>query len=46
VLAQAPDHPGVIQAEMTIKRLLDVRRQIPSLANRQSQTYHWPEADQ
>lgn len=46
VLAQAPDQPGVIQAEMTIKRLLDVRRQIPSLANRQPQTYHWPEAGQ
>ena len=46
VLAQAPDQPGVIQAEMTIKRLLDVRRQIPSLANRQPQTYRWPEAGQ
>lgn len=46
VLAQAPDQPGVIQAEMTIKRLLDVRRQIPSLANRQPQSYHWPEAGQ
>lgn len=46
VLAQAPDQPGVIHAEMTIKRLLDVRRQLPSLENRQPQTYHWPETGQ
>jgi len=45
VLAQAPDVPGVILAEISLKRLADVRRQIPSLANRQPQAYRWPEAE-
>jgi len=43
VLAQAPDLPGVITAEMSLERLADVRRQIPSLANRQPQAYRWVE---
>ena len=44
VLAQAPDQPGVITAEIDLERLADVRRQIPALANRQPQAYRWPEA--
>ncbi len=43
VLAQAPDQPGIITAEVDLERLADVRRQIPSLANRQPQAYRWPE---
>ncbi|HEY7346931.1 MAG TPA: carbon-nitrogen hydrolase family protein [Ktedonobacterales bacterium] len=43
VLAQAPDLPGVISAEISLERLADVRRQIPSLANRQPQAYRWAE---
>ncbi len=42
VLAQAPDFPGIILAEITLKHLLDVRRQIPSLTNRRPQAYRWP----
>ena len=43
VLAQAPDHPGVIFAELDTERVADVRRQSPSLANRQAAAYRWPE---
>jgi predicted amidohydrolase len=43
VLAQAPDMPGVITAEISLERLADVRRQIPSLANRQPRAYQWAE---
>lgn len=43
VIAQAPDLPGVITAEIDLERLADVRRQIPSLANRQPRAYRWSE---
>ncbi|HLW02181.1 MAG TPA: carbon-nitrogen hydrolase family protein [Ktedonobacterales bacterium] len=43
VIAQAPDVPGVITAEISLERLADVRRQIPSLANRQPRAYQWAE---
>jgi predicted amidohydrolase len=42
VLAQAPDEDGVISAELDRARLEDVRRQLPSLANRQPAAYQWP----
>jgi predicted amidohydrolase len=42
VLAQAPDENGVITAELDRLRVEDVRRRIPSLANRQPAAYHWP----
>jgi predicted amidohydrolase len=42
VLAQAPDEDGVIVAELEHPRLEDVRRTLPSLANRQPEAYHWP----
>jgi predicted amidohydrolase len=43
VIAQAPDVPGVITADINLERLADVRRQIPSLANRQPRAYQWPD---
>jgi len=42
VLAQAPDEDGVIVAELDRARLQDIRRSLPSLANRQPEAYHWP----
>jgi deaminated glutathione amidase len=42
VLAQAPDEDGVITAELDRSRLEDVRRRVPSLANRQPAAYQWP----
>ena len=43
VLAQAPDEDTVISAELDRARLEDVRRSLPSLANRQPSAYRWPE---
>jgi deaminated glutathione amidase len=42
VLAEAPDEPGVIAAELDRTRLEDVRRKLPSLASRQADAYQWP----
>jgi deaminated glutathione amidase len=42
VLAEAPDEPGVIAAELDRARLEDVRRRLPSLASRQPDAYRWP----
>jgi predicted amidohydrolase len=42
ILAQAPDEDGVISAELERARLEDVRRRLPSLANRQPAAYEWP----
>jgi predicted amidohydrolase len=42
VTSQAPDHPGVILAEISTERIAEVRHQIPSLANRREATYAWP----
>jgi predicted amidohydrolase len=42
VLAQAPDEDGTIVAELDRGRLEDVRRRLPSLANRQPAAYQWP----
>jgi deaminated glutathione amidase len=42
VLAQAPDEDGTIVAELDRARLEDVRRRLPSLANRQPAAYQWP----
>jgi len=39
VLAQAPDYPCVITAEIDTDRVADVRRRIPSLANRRPDVY-------
>jgi predicted amidohydrolase len=45
VIAQAPDHPGALLAEISTERIADVRHQIPSLANRQEAAYAWPEQE-
>jgi predicted amidohydrolase len=42
VVAQAPDEPTVIAAELDRARLLDIRAKLPSLANRQPAAYRWP----
>jgi predicted amidohydrolase len=42
VLAQAPDEPTVITAEIDLDRVADVRRRIPSLANRRADIYGNP----
>lgn len=39
VRAQAPDEPGFILAELDLARVADVRRRIPSLANRRPEVY-------
>ncbi|MDQ3693760.1 MAG: carbon-nitrogen hydrolase family protein [Chloroflexota bacterium] len=43
VLATATDAETVVVAELDPQRLVQVRRQVPSLANRQPAAYHWPE---
>jgi deaminated glutathione amidase len=42
VLAQAPDEDTVISAELDRARLEEIRRSLPSLANRQPAAYEWP----
>jgi deaminated glutathione amidase len=42
ILAQAPDEETVITAELDRARVDEVRRQLPSLANRQPEAYRWP----
>jgi predicted amidohydrolase len=42
VVAQAPDEETVISAELDRERLQEVRRNLPSLANRQAAAYRWP----
>jgi deaminated glutathione amidase len=43
VLAQAPDAETFIVAELDLERQAEVRRSLPSLANRQPAAYRWPE---
>jgi deaminated glutathione amidase len=42
VLAQAPDEETVIFAELDRERLREIRKSLPSLANRQAGAYRWP----
>ena len=42
VLAQAPDSETHIAAELDLAGLEDVRRRVPSLANRRPEAYRWP----
>jgi deaminated glutathione amidase len=44
VLAQAPDRVGHIVVDLDFERQDEVRRTLPSLANRRPQAYRWPEA--
>jgi predicted amidohydrolase len=39
ILAQAPDNPAVVVSEIDLDRVGDVRRRIPSLANRRADIY-------
>ena len=42
VLAQAADEECAIAADLDLRRQEEVRASLPSLANRQAQTYRWP----
>ncbi|MGA2929222.1 MAG: nitrilase-related carbon-nitrogen hydrolase, partial [Solirubrobacteraceae bacterium] len=41
VLAGAPDTETVIVADLDFERQRDVRRRLPSLANRRPEAYRW-----
>ncbi len=43
VLAQAPDMETFITADLDLDRQAEVRRTLPSLANRRPQAYAWPQ---
>jgi predicted amidohydrolase len=43
VLAQAEDREGHIVADLDLERQLEIRAQLPSLANRRPSAYRWPE---
>jgi deaminated glutathione amidase len=43
VLAQAPDTETFITAELDLDRQQEIRRTLPSLANRRPHAYAWPE---
>jgi predicted amidohydrolase len=43
VLVQAEDREGHIVADLDLERQLEIRAQLPSLANRRPSAYHWPE---
>jgi predicted amidohydrolase len=45
ILATAPDAETVITADIDLSRMEQVRRQIPSLANRMPEHYRWPEGE-
>jgi deaminated glutathione amidase len=42
VLATAPDAETFITAELDLERQAEIRRTVPSLANRRPQAYEWP----
>jgi predicted amidohydrolase len=42
LLVQAPDADCVITADLDLGRLRTIRENLPSLANRQPDAYHWP----
>jgi predicted amidohydrolase len=44
VLATAPDDETAIVADLDFDRLHEIRRRLPSLANRRPQAYAWPSA--
>jgi predicted amidohydrolase len=43
VLAQAPDREGYVVADLDLERQLQIREELPSLANRRPAVYRWPE---
>ena len=42
VLAQAPDKETFVLAELDLERQAEIRRTLPSLANRRPEAYRWP----
>jgi predicted amidohydrolase len=42
VLATAPDTETFVVAELDLDRLAEIRRKLPSLANRRPEAYRWP----
>ena len=42
VLAQAPDAETFVVADLDLARLEEIRRSLPSLANRRPEAYRWP----
>jgi predicted amidohydrolase len=46
VLAQAPDEASVVHADLDVRRVTRVRKQLPALANRMENVYRWPQAGQ
>ncbi|HEY4811819.1 MAG TPA: carbon-nitrogen hydrolase family protein [Solirubrobacteraceae bacterium] len=42
VLAQAPDSPGHIVADLDLEGQREIRTRLPSLANRRPSAYRWP----
>ena len=42
VLAQAPDAETFVIAELDLERQAEIRRTLPSLANRRPEAYRWP----
>jgi predicted amidohydrolase len=42
VLAQAPDSPGHIVADLDLEHQREIRTRLPSLANRRAEAYRWP----
>jgi predicted amidohydrolase len=45
VLATAPDGETIAMADLDLSRVAGVRRQVPSLANRQPAAYQWPASE-
>jgi predicted amidohydrolase len=43
VLAQAPDRETYVIADLDLERQAQIRRDLPSLANRRPAAYRWPE---
>ncbi len=43
VLAQAPDIETFVTADLDLDQQADIRRRLPSLANRRPQAYAWPQ---
>ncbi len=43
VLAQAPDTETIACADLDLERQAEIRRTLPSLANRRPRTYAWPQ---
>ena len=42
MLAQAPDAPGHILADLDLERQRRIRTSLPALANRRPGAYRWP----